>query len=172
MLTRTGRFCAASRVVQQSGAPVPGLVEPGIDGVEIRAGEPAEEFVHRRHDVGMRIEGAAGKADVGGTVVAKTPHQFLAAADHADRQAAGEALAIGHHVGAHAEIFLRAAGGEAEADEHLVEDQHDAALGADLAQRLQPFGIGRAIEIAACASCRPGRNRRARWHSDAAPAAD
>ena len=96
----------------------------------------------------MRIEGAAGEADVGGAVVAEAPHQFLAAADHADGEAAGEALAVGHHVGANAEIFLGAAGGEAEADEDFVEDQHDAALGADLAQLLQPFGVGRAIERA------------------------
>ena len=82
----------------------------------------------------MRIEGAAGEADVGGTIVAKTPHQILAAADHADRQATREALAVGHHVGADAEIFLGAAGGEPEADEDLVEDQDDAALGADLPQ--------------------------------------
>ena len=138
----------ASRVVQRLGAAVPGLVEPVIDRTEVRAGEPAEEFVHRRHDVGMRIEGAAGEADVGGTVVAEAAHQILAAADHADRKAAGEALAVGHHVGANAEIFLGAAGGEPEADEHLVEDQDDAALGADLAQLLQPLGVGRAVEIA------------------------
>ena len=96
----------------------------------------------------MRIEGAAGKADVGGTIVAEAAHQFLASAHHADGKAAGKALAVGHHVGADAEIFLRAAGGDAEADEHLVEDQDDAALGADLPQRLQPFAVGRAIEMA------------------------
>ena len=82
-------------------------------------------------------------------------------------------LAVGDHVGADAEIFLRAAGGEPEADEHLVEDQHDVALGADLAQRLQPFGVGGA--------CRNARVRalstsdgiaRAPRRSDAAPAAD
>ena len=148
MLTRTGQIVRGQPLVQRLGAAVPGLVEPLIDGIEVRAGEAAEEFIHRRHDVGMRIEGAAGKADVGGAVVAKAPHQILAAADHADRKPAGEALAVGHHVGADAEIFLRAAGGEAEADEDLVEDQDDAALGADLAQLLQPFAIGRTIERA------------------------
>ena len=107
-----------------------------------------EEFIHRRHHVGVRIEGAAGEADIGGAVVAKTPHQLLAAADHADGKAAGEALAVGHHVGANAKIFLGAAGGEAEADEDFIEDQDDAAFGADLAQLLQPVGIGRAIERA------------------------
>jgi hypothetical protein len=33
-----------------------------------------------------------------------------------------------------AEVFLRAARCQPEAEKHLVEDQHDAALGADLAQ--------------------------------------
>ena len=51
-----------------------------------------------------------------------------------DGQAAGDGLAVGHHVGAHAEVFLRAARGEPESHEHFVEDQHDAPLGADLAQ--------------------------------------
>ena len=62
---------------------------------------------------------------------------------------AAERLAVGHHVGAHAEILLRAARREAEADEHLVEDQHDAALGADRAQPL-----------AAIPHRPPGRNAR------------
>ncbi len=39
-------------------------------------------------------------------------------------------------------------GGDPEADENLIEDQDDIALGADLAQLLQPFAIGRAIELA------------------------
>ena len=120
----------------------------------------------------MRIEGAAGKADVGGTVVAETPHQVLAAADHADGQSAGEALAVGHHVGANAEIFLGAAGGEAEADEHLVEDQDDAALGADLAQLLQPVGIGRAIERALARTVDERGIAGRVGVRDAAPAAD
>ncbi len=170
--TRTGRPAAASAVVERLGAAVPGLVQPVVDRAEVRAGEPAQELVHRRHHIGMRVEGAAGEADVGRPVVAEAAHQILAAAHHADRQAAGEALAVGHHVGLDAEIFLGAAGGEAEADEHLVEDQDDAALGADLAQLLQPFGVGGAVEFRASATDRPARNRRARWSSDAAPAAD
>ena len=83
----------------------------------------------------MRIERAAGKADVGGTIVAEPLHQLAAAADDADRQPAAERLAVGDEIGAHAEILLRAAWGETEADEHLVEDQDDVALGADGAQR-------------------------------------
>ena len=148
MLTRTGKILRRQPRVQRLGAAVPGLVEPLVDGIEVRAGEAAEEFIHRRHHIGMRIEGAAGKADVGGAVVAEATHQVLAAADHADGEATREALAVSHHVGANAEIFLGAAGGEAEADEDFIEDQHDAAFGADFAQLLQPFRVSRAIERA------------------------
>ena len=89
----------------------------------------------------------------------------LAAADDADRQAAAERLAVGDEVGAHAEIFLRAARREAEADEDLVEDQHDVALGADRAQPLEPVGIGRLVEMRAARAVdqrRIGRRRRVR----------
>jgi hypothetical protein len=39
---------------------------------------------------------------------------------------AAEGLAVGDHVGAHAEVLLGAAWREPEADEHLVEDENDA----------------------------------------------
>ena len=94
----------------------------------------------------MRVECAARKADIGRSVLAEPFHQVIAAANRADRQAAAEGLAVGHEVGPHAEIFLGAAGCEAEADKDLIEDQYDAALGADRAELLQPIGIGRAVE--------------------------
>ena len=49
---------------------------------------------------------------------------------------------------------------EAEADEDLVENQHDAALGADRAQPLQPFGIGRPVEMRAARAVDERRIRR------------
>ncbi len=159
-------------LVQLPRPRIPALIQSVIDLAEFGIAEPGEELVHRGHDVGMRIERAARKADVGGTIVAEAAHQILAAADHADRQAARKALAVGHHVGADAEIFLGAAGGETEADEDFVEDQHDAALSADLAQRLQPGGVGGAVVVGGRGSCRPARNCRARCCWDAAPAAD
>ena len=73
--------------------------------------------------------------------------QMSATGDHAHRQAAPEGLAVGDHVGLHAEVLLRTPRGEPEAGEHLVEDQHDAALGADLAQPAQPVGIGGAVGV-------------------------
>jgi hypothetical protein len=86
----------------------------------------------------VRVEGAAREADVGRPLFAEALHQLAPAADHAHRQAAAQRLAVGDHVGAHAEVLLRAARRQPEADEHLVEDQHDAALAAHLAQLLQP----------------------------------
>ncbi len=94
--------------------------------------------MHRAHHIRMRVERAARETDVRRPVLAEALHQLALARNRTDRQAAAERLAVGHHVGPHAEVFLRAAQSEAEADEHLVEDQHDAAIGADLAQLLQP----------------------------------
>ena len=85
---------------------------------------------------------------------------------------AAERLAIGDESALDAEILLRAAGREAEADEHLVENQHDAALGADRAQLLEPVGIGVPVEMRCARRCPPARSRQARRRSDAAPAAD
>ena len=87
------------------------------------------------------------KADIGRPILAEAFHQVLAPADNADRQAAAERLAVGDEVGADAEIILGAAGREAEADEDLVKDQHDAALAADRAELLEPIGVGRAVEV-------------------------
>src|SRR5260370_41716891 len=75
------------RLVQLRRAAIPGLVEPVIDRTKIRAGEPAQEFVHRRHDVGVRVESAARDADIARAVVAETAHLFIASEYNADRTA-------------------------------------------------------------------------------------
>src|SRR5215468_5006070 len=100
----------------------------------------------------MRVERAAGEADVDRPVVAEAFHELLAAAEHADGQAAAEALAVGDQVGLDAEILLRAAESEPEADEDLIEDQDDMALAADGPQSLEPIGVRLAVEMrVACA---------------------
>src|SRR5258706_6639829 len=93
----------------------------------------------------MVIESATGEADIDRVMFPEAAHQVLAPTDHAYRESSGEAFAIGHHVGAHAEIVLSTAGGEAEADEDFVEDQHDVALGAVFRQRFEPRATGGAI---------------------------
>src|SRR5260370_40489830 len=76
----------------------------------------------------MRIECAAGKADVGGPVVAKPFHQVLAATDDSDRKPPAHGLSICDEVGPDTEIFLLATKGEAQADEDLLEEQHAISL--------------------------------------------
>ena len=104
-----------------------------------------------------------------GRVSRKRFIRVLAAAQDADRQAATERLAVGHHVAAHAEVLLRATGGEAEADEDLVEDEDDAALGAYIAQLLQPARVGLPVEGCASATVEQRRVTRGRPRSDASP---
>src|SRR5262249_28529805 len=110
------------------------------------------ELVHRAHDIGVRVEGAARETDVNRTVVLESLHQLLAAANYADRQASAERLAIDHHVGFNAEVLLRTAGREAEADEHLVKNQRYASLGASRAKLLQPIGVGLTVEMSRTAT--------------------
>ncbi len=105
----------------------------------------------------MRVEGATREADIGGPILAEAPHQFASSANDADRQPATQRLAVGHHIGLHAEIVLCTTARDPEADEHLVKNQHDTALAADLPKFSQPFRIGHAIETRAT---RPVHQRR------------
>jgi hypothetical protein len=61
--------------------------------------QPYQELVHRPHHAGMRVEGAARKANIHGTVVALTLHELSAAAHHADRDEdiAVERTDLGRH---------------------------------------------------------------------------
>ena len=65
------------------------------------------------------------------------PHDLLAAAVGADRQAAANDLAQSREVGRDAEVLLRASLGDAEAGHHLVEAQQRAVLARDVPQTLQ-----------------------------------
>ena len=68
----------AQALVEPLRPVVPGPIEVAVERLAVRRLQMAQEFVHRRHDVGMRIERAAGKADVGRAVVAKALHQVAA----------------------------------------------------------------------------------------------
>ncbi len=161
----------AQQPVEVIGTAVPGRIQVAVDGTDLRRIDPLQKLMHRAHHVRMGVERAAGKADVGGAVIAEALHQIAAAAHRADRQAAAQRLAVGDHVRLDAEIVLRPARGEPESDEHLIENQHDVALGADLAQALQPVRIGRPVEAALCGRHRPATYPPARPRSDAALAA-
>ena len=102
--------------------------------------EPLEEYLHARHHVGMGIQRAAREADIRGSRFVEAAHEFPPAADHAHGESAGDRLAVSHHVGAHAEVFLRSARGEPKADEDLVEDER-MPRSAHLAQPGEPCGV-------------------------------
>ena len=155
---RSRRLRSAARAFQV-------CIEIAVERLDLRRIDPLQELVHGAHHIRMGVERAAGEADVGGAVVAKALHEITAAAHHADRQAAAQRLAVGDHVGLHAEILLRAARREPEPDKHLVEDQHDVALGAHLAQALQPLRIGCAVEGGLRAAVDQRRNPPARSRS-------
>ncbi len=90
-----------------------------------------------------------------------------APADDSHRQSAAETLAVGHQVGAHAEVLLRAPARETKADEHFIENENDPPLGAHRAQLLEPRGVGRAVETgspAAIDQARIGRRARIGMH--------
>src|SRR5262249_59189171 len=105
-----------------------------------------QELVHGRHYVWVRVESAASEADIDRPVVAETLHQVRAPTQDTDGQPASHCMAVGDEVGRDAEILLRTADAQTKADEHLVEDQDDAATGTDLAQSRQPTGVGGSIE--------------------------
>ena len=67
---------------------VPDLIQSVIDRTKRGIAETGEELVHRRHDVRVRIEGAARETDVGRTVLSEAAHQILATADDADGKSA------------------------------------------------------------------------------------
>src|SRR6516225_8489318 len=136
----------AQALIERHGAAIPNFVEVAIERADRRFFKAPQEFVHCRHDIRVRVERATRKADIGRSILAETFHQALLSANGADRQAAAESLAIGDEVGPNVEIILRAAEREAEADEDLIEDQYDAALGAYRPELLQPIGKGHAIE--------------------------
>src|ERR1041385_5611112 len=88
--------------VQLRRATVPGRVQIVIKRSAIAAVDEAQELVHRAHDGRVRVERAAGKADVGWTIFTKPLHQCTAPANDSDREAAANGFAVSHHVGTNA----------------------------------------------------------------------
>ena len=143
-------------LVQQPRAGIPNIVEAAIQTAYGFGLETQQELVHGPHDVGVCIERAPGKADIGRPILAKAAHELGEAAQHSDGKPSGHGLAIGHHVRAHAEVFLRSARRKPEPDEDLVENQYDAPRAADFAQPAQPRGIGLAVEVRLAAAVDEG----------------
>ena len=62
-------------------------------------------------------------------------------AESAYREAPADNLAKGGHIGGYAVVFLGAAGGHAEAN-HLVENEDDVVPAGEVAEHGQEFGSG------------------------------
>ena len=90
---------------------------------------------------GVRVEGAGVEdllaAACLGLVEVQVVEYLLAPGHGAARQAARDDLGVGAHIGCHAETPLGAAGGDAEAGNHLVEDQRHAVLRRQLPQEAE-----------------------------------
>src|SRR5262249_34521976 len=113
-------------------AAVPDDIEISVALLHLARFEALEKLMHRPQHVGMRVEGSARKGNVGGSIVAVTFHQLATAAEHAGRQTTPQRLAVSHHVGLNAEVFLGAAVGETKAGEDFVEDEDDVSVAADV----------------------------------------
>ena len=100
-----------------------------------KAGDPGR----RRERVGVEGAGMVDLFLAGrlGDLEVEQVEDVLAPGDRAARQAAGEDLRQRRQVGPDAVGLLRAAGRDAEAVDHLVEDQQDAVLGGEPAQRVE-----------------------------------
>ena len=86
--------------------------------------------MHGAHHVGVRIERAACQAHIERVLIVVAFHEVAPPADDSHRKSAAETLAVGHEVGVHTEVLLRAPASEPKADKYLIEDEHDAPLGA------------------------------------------
>ena len=126
--TRIGRSRALERRVELPGALVPPRVEVAVSLLDRRLVEVAQELVHRRHHDGCELNVPRAKQMSAGPIVAKATHQIATAADDSDGQAPAQRLAVRDEVSADAEVLLRAADGQPEAEEHVVDDEDDAAL--------------------------------------------
>ena len=151
---------------------VPHRIEIAVQSANFRAFDPLEERAHSAHDVGMGVEGPAGKTDVGGAIVAVALHQILAAADHADRKASSESLPIGDNVGLECRNTLapRQVRGGSRRKPHRRSARSYARC------RQHAGASANQCRLLCQNSCvwhyRPARNPKTRRHSDAAPAAD
>ncbi len=114
--------------------------------MEAGYGQPFQRGQAGRH--GDRVPGQrSGLVDrtEGGQLL----HDVAAPAEGAHRHAAADDLAERGQVRANAVALLRATARDAEAGHHLVEDQHRAVPGAQLAHALQEAGSGRdAVHVA------------------------
>src|SRR5262245_336522 len=142
-----GQALLRQSAVQVSSTAVPRHLEVFVARLYLRRIQPRQELVHGSHDIRVRIESTARKAHVRWPILPVALHEVPPAADNADWQAAPQGLAIGYKIGPDPEIFLGTAGCQAKAQKHLIKNEWDVPLGADLAQLAKPVGVGRSIKV-------------------------
>src|SRR5215831_18734142 len=125
------------------------MVEVFVKLGDLRRFQATQEHIHRTHNHRMRIEGATRKTDVGRSIFAVALHERPSSADDADGQATANRLAVSDEICLHTEVFLRSTLREAKTEKHLIENQHDAALCADLAQLPKPRRVSRLVKMRA-----------------------
>ena len=152
-----GQVRRGEAFVEATTALIPTLVQTLVQGAHLGRFQPLQENLHRGHDVRVRVERAAGKANVGGSVFAVTNHEGTTSANDTDGKSAAQGFAVGDHVGIDPEVFLCPARSESEPQKHLIENQDNAPLRAHLAQGPEPFGVALAIEAGTAGAIHQGR---------------
>lgn len=135
---------AVEAVGEHVGPGVQPLLETGALLLEV--GEHSPRRGHRERVLHIRTAEEGGLVR-GSAVVPVLPETAVdavedvgSARDRADREAAAECLAVGGQVGDDAEVVLGAAWVRTQTGQHLVEEEHDAAAGSQVAQRPQEVG--------------------------------
>ena len=108
-----------------------------VDAVEVRVGLGGEDLGERRLGGGHHQRVAVEGAVLGDGAVLDDGGELVAHADRAAGEAAAGGLRQGDHVGLHAEVLRRAAGGDRRAGLDLVEDQLHAVARGEVADALE-----------------------------------
>jgi hypothetical protein len=135
--TLHGDSLPCRRLPEARGELRPGGLQLLVDGGITQAPEDDERRRGGERVPGQRaglVDGARGRELV---------HELGGPAERRERQPAARDLAQDRQVGPDAVQLLRAAPGNAEAGDHLVEDEQGAGGGAERAQRLEEAGLRR-----------------------------
>ena len=128
-------------LVQLGLAAVPQRRSIGIHRLNFGRLDVVQKHIHGAHHIRVCVKSAARESHVARAVIAKALHPAALSADHAHWQTAAQGLAVGHHIGAHTKIFLRATVSQAKAQKHLIQNQRNAFFGTYLTQGMQPLAV-------------------------------
>ena len=149
--SRAGRLPRDAGGLESGVDARPGAVSAGVEGIDGILGEEPHRRGARRHRRRVRVEGPSVRCGRLALRGVEHRHHLAASTHRADRQPSADDLAEGGEVRRHPDHRLRAAMAHPER-RHLVEDQHDAVPGRDLAHHLRIFPAHRQ-------AADPGRHR-------------